>query len=37
MSIAQRVSFEFDETRFKELIMLISKMCADDPTYGSIS
>ena len=36
MSIAQRVSFEFDETRFKELIMLISEMCADDPTYGSI-
>ena len=36
MSTAQRVSFEFDETRFKELIMLISEMCADDPTYGSI-
>lgn len=36
MTTAQHVVFEFDETRFKELIVLISELCADDPTYGSV-
>ncbi len=36
MSTTQRVAFELDEPRFKELIVLISELCADDPTYGSV-
>ena len=36
MSTAQHIVFEFDKTRFKELIVLISELCADDPTYGSV-
>lgn len=36
MSTAQRVVFEFDKNRFKELIVLISELCANDPTYGSV-
>ena len=36
MSSAQHVVFKFDETRFKELIVLISELCANDPTYGSV-
>ena len=36
MSTAQHVSFEFDKARFKELIVLISELCAKDPTYGSV-
>lgn len=36
MSTKQHVTFEFDRARFKELIVLISELCADDPTYGSV-
>ena len=36
MSTTQRVAFELDEPRFKELIVLISELCASDPTYGSV-
>ena len=36
MTTTERVTFEFDESRFKELIVLISDLCATDPTYGSI-
>lgn len=36
MSTAQFVSFVFDNSRFKELIVLISELCDTDPTFGSI-
>lgn len=36
MSTTQHVVFEFDETRFKELVVLVSELCATDPTYGSV-
>ena len=36
MSSTQHVVFEFEEARFKELIVLISELCAKDPTYGSV-
>ena len=36
MSTAQRMSFTFDKERFKDLILLISELCASDPTYGTV-
>lgn len=35
MATRQRVSFEFDKERFKELIILIASLCEDDHTFGS--
>ncbi len=36
MTTAPFMSFSFDNAQFKELIVLISELCATDPTYGSV-
>jgi hypothetical protein len=36
MATAQHVYFDFEEERFKELIVFISELCKHDSTYGSI-
>ena len=36
MATARNVFFDFDEERFKELIVFITELCNDDDTFGSV-